>query len=530
MSSIVWLEALGLAAGSFGVGFAALATATWWERRAVTAQSRPAQDLGSPELRGCSFYFDGTELLDASPAARELLEDAEGSGDWERTLHALERKVPGAAPALRDLPEDTPLVLCHDTATDSTRLDARKRYGLITVTLSDGQGNTRHVEVKRDVLNAMELELGFLKTVALHHPHPIWREDESGRVLWANRAYLSLTRFAQNESRPWPLPQVFPPARAEGQGPAVERLTLKHDTAEAYFDRSGLDYHDGAICYAIDASGAVKAQEHHRQFVQTLAKTFAHFSAGLAIFDRERRLILFNPALADLTRLDPAWLGTRPTLVAFIDRLRETRMVAEPKDYKRWRQQLAEIDRNATLGTYQEDWALPSGQTYRVTGRPHPEGAVVFLFEDISAEIQLARRYRAELELGQSVIDASDEALAVFADTGELVTTNTAYRKLWAHDPAACPKGLSIVEATRYWAGHCRPTPVWGDTRDFASTISQRSEWTADLSLLDGTALTLRCTPLVRGATLVGFRRCQADNFDQRPASMAHKPEIALRS
>ena len=59
-----------------------------------------------------------------------------------------------------------------------------------------------------------------------------------------------------------------------------------------------------------------------RRFVETLTETFAHIRIGLAIFDREQRLGLFNPAFAELMRLDPAWLAARPDLPSVLEQLR----------------------------------------------------------------------------------------------------------------------------------------------------------------------------------------------------------------
>ncbi|MEK9704965.1 MAG: diguanylate cyclase, partial [Paracoccaceae bacterium] len=53
----------------------------------------------------------------------------------------------------------------------------------------------------------------------------------------------------------------------------------------------------------------------------------------------------------------------------------------------------------ATEGTYTEIWNLPSGATFRISGRPHPDGALAFLFEDITAEVSMSRRFTAEFEL-----------------------------------------------------------------------------------------------------------------------------------
>jgi PAS domain-containing protein len=325
-------------------------------------------------------------------------------------------------------------------------------------------------------------------------------------------------------ARGGPPPRLFPAsaALASGDQRAPRRLSLSHpgEPRTWWFDSSSYPAEDGAtLHFAIHANPLVRAEEALRNFVQTLTQTFAHLPIGLAIFDRQRQLALFNPALSDLTRLEPEWLTARPTLHAVLDRLRDRRMMPEPKDYRSWREQLADLERAARNGTYEEIWPLPTGQTYRITGRPHPEGAVAFLLEDISAEVSLKRRFRAELELSQSVIDSLDEAIAVFSPSGRLVLSNAAYAALWGHDPSTTLGEVGIADATRHWRELTRPTPVWGELRDFASQASARGEWTAEVALKDGSPLSCRFSPLARSATLCAFSR----------AAPAPRPEPARR-
>ena len=68
-------------------------------------------------------------------------------------------------------------------------------------------------------------------------------------------------------------------------------------------------------------------------------------------------------------------------MVNFLDRLRENRVMPEPRDYRTWRNSIAELEAAAQDGTYSETWSLPDGHTYHVTGRPHPDGAVALLFD-----------------------------------------------------------------------------------------------------------------------------------------------------
>ena len=99
----------------------------------------------------------------------------------------------------------------------------------------------------------------------------------------------------------------------------------------------------------------------------------------------------------------------------------------EQKDFASWRRKLSELEEGARSGTYEENWQLPSGKIFRVTGRPHPQGALAFLFEDISTAIMLERKYRSELELSQATLDRMSEAVAVFDASGMLVFVNSAF-------------------------------------------------------------------------------------------------------
>jgi PAS domain-containing protein len=236
-----------------------------------------------------------------------------------------------------------------------------------------------------------------------------------------------------------------------------------------------------------------------------LTKTFAHLPIGLAIFDRERQLALFNPALLDLTGLPADFLSSRPTLFAFLDTMRDRRMIPEPKDYRGWRRQMADLEKAAASGRYEETWNLPAGQTYRVIGRPHPDGAMALLFEDISTEVSRTRRYRADLELGQSVIDAMGEAVAVFSSSGVLVMANAAYARLWDHEPDATLDEIGIEAMVAHWRAGSAPSEIWTRARDFVAALGDRDAWSGEARLNDGRLLRCRFTPLAGGNTMASF-------------------------
>ncbi|MEO1537458.1 MAG: PAS-domain containing protein [Pseudomonadota bacterium] len=359
-------------------------------------------------------------------------------------------------------------------------------------------------------MRAIEGELQTLRANTAAAPFLLWRQNSDGEIVWVNKAYLTAAqRISGDEASTWPLPVLFPSLRNISKPMSSESRRIaaprRKDEPDAWYDCHISPVGNDVLLTAIPADEAVRAENRRREFTQTLTKTFAELAIGLAIFDRSRRLVLFNPALLDLTNLPTDFLTSRPSLIGFLDQLRENRVMPEPRDYRSWRAAISELEAAAVDGTYSETWSLPDGQTYHVTGRPHPDGAVALLFEDISAEMSLTRHFRTEIAQYQAVIDTFDDAVAMFSAAGEVTLMNDAYKRLWQIEDEEFSVG-DLAEATRRWHELSVPTPIWGDFRDFARNNEEREEWTATVALRDGRRLDCLFAPRPGGATMAMFR------------------------
>ena len=479
----------------------------WFAPRRVTA--RALVDAAGP---GTVFLFDGRLLVDATPPAQRLLSRKERHlTDWDALLGLLSRGFPDLAQKLRQLDQQGEVTLQAETGSETLHVDYCQ--GLLRLTLGSGAEGALHVD--RLAVAAMEDELTMLRSIAEDAPQLIWKEDVGGVVIWANQTYLNLVERisppAADADRIWPQkPLLAVPAPLTGadiDAPHMLRMSLMIPGVQAaqWFEVTSVHRLGETIRFAVDANSAVQAESARRDFVQTLTKTSAHLATGLAIFDRQRRLALFNPALLDLTGLPAAFLSSRPLVHSVLDRLRDMHMLPEPKNYTTWREQVAALEAEAAQGTYCETWSLPSGLTYRVTGRPHPEGAIAFLFEDISDEISLTRRFRSEQETAQALLDSLEEGVAVFSAGGTLTMYNAAYGRAWG--PTA--GGLSdttIAEELGRWQSRAQPSPIWAKVHALFAAFGDRSPWSGVLHLDDGRPLAFSLTPLSGGATLARFR------------------------
>ncbi len=458
-----------------------------------------------------AFVFDGEDLIDATPEGRSLLRHSplrQGTA-WSRLLAWLQPRIDGAAEALARLGGDGTVSLSGPAGARGCTLTAEARGGLMRVTIREGEGEGGDPGGDPAAMRAMRDELDLLRSCMARAPLPIWRETGTGDVVWSNAAYLDLAMagLGSAEDLAWPLPRVFERQASVQGAPDQRQRVQRRGGGSAWFDLWSYPDATGRLGFAVPADSAVQAESALREFMQTLTKTFAHLPTGLAIFDQSRQLALFNPAMMDLTGLPPDMLSARPTLAAFFDALRDRAMLPEPKDYRSWRRMMTDLEQAASRGLYDETWTLPGGQTYRVTGRPHPNGALALMMEDISTEMSQTRRYRAELELGQAVVDAIDEAIAVFSAAGVLVMSNAAYARLWDHDPAATLDTESgIAAACAHWRRQCAPTTLWDRVEDFVAALEARDGWTDSAVLSDGRRLSCRFVRLQGGATLAGFR------------------------
>ena len=515
-----WSMAFGLVVTGFLVALSALLLLAAWQSR--SPQSRPSIFDQTPSR--VAFLFDGERLLDASPAARALLPEGEDSGAWSRMVARFGPDFPNLSEGLSNLPRIGRLQIPSRPGTpEALVFRAEHLSGLTRVTLDGGQSDLAAGGGDAATAAALQQEVMAQRAVLSRAPVLMWKETTEGAVIWANHAYLirAVELLPEGEDLSWPLPKLFD--RPDMPQNRLPRLKLQMPSGAEWFDLVRMPQGEEVLCYALAADKAVQAETALREFMQTLTKTFADLPIGLAIFDRSRCLQMFNPALADLTTLAPELLISRPTLNAFLDAMRAKAMIPEPRDYRSWRKQLARLEEEATMGLFEETWSLPGGQTYRVIGRPHPNGALAFMFEDISNEMSRTRRYRADLELGQSVIDAVEDAVAVFSQGGQLVMSNHAYAQLWQHDPQVLLSEASIATLCAWWRDHAAPSLLWDDATDFVTSAGDRTPWEGEVRLLDGRLVSCRFRPLTGGATLITFRVQAALAFHtlQDPAPMS---------
>ena len=479
----------------------------------------PQPGLGGNRLDAV-FLFSDDVLIDANDRGEALLSSLAGAGGgavgdgsaWTRLSRYLATGFPDLRDQLLTLSRCRRLDL---TAGDGSGLALRAEWldGTARLTLADTAAEEGGVMLDRLSHRALEEELSILRRVCDLSPILTWRENAQGQVIWANGAYLQqLIEAGHGGAISWPLPPLF----AGGDPGKPQRVSLRLPGGrEAWFDLQRATDDKGQLVFALPADAAYRAERAKRSFIQTLTKTFATLPIGLAVFDRHRRLQLFNAALTDLTGLEPEFLSSRPGMEGFLNRMRGKRILPEPRDYESWARRLMEAERGGEPREFEETWSLPSGQTFRVSVRPHPDGALAFMLEDISSEVCLSRNFRAELENGQAALNLLDAAIAVFAANGQLVLTNSAFGRLWGLSSEESLAVVTLREALDLWREGCAESDLWDELGKMGQPRVGRANVTGPVTLQSGVLFTLRARRASSGALLVAF---EPQGAEDRPA------------
>ena len=231
--------------------------------------------------------------------------------------------------------------------------------------------------------------------------------------------------------------------------------------------------------------------------LQSHSATLDRLGTAIAIFGPDRRLTFHNAAFAALWGLTPAFLEEAPPEERVLDRLRADRRLPETADFNAWKRD--QLKGYETREGFERWWHLPDGQTLRVIANPGSDGGVTYIYETVTEQLALERRYNALSRTQGETIDNLGEGVASFGPDGLMRLSNPAF---WALTGAAAAEvgdhvrtiaGTAPAETSHVWSALAGQ--VTGLTAHRVTTKGR-------LERADGRVLDYAFSPLPDGSTL----------------------------
>ncbi len=328
------------------------------------------------------------------------------------------------------------------------------------------------------------------------HPFPCWRVDQFGVVKWANNA-------ADNIGTPFQY-QAFKQHFHDPQS-ARHVIASDADGASTSYDVFATALENGTYFSAFPTDTDSKGTDAQKTAIRTLANTFSHLSTGLAIFSADRSLTTFNPALLDLTGFKFETLSRGTDVLSFLDKMRDSGFLFEPRDYQSWRKDFENLH-SAPSGTdIMESWTLADGRTLRMTAKAQADHSVALLLEDVTLNTDAIRELREDLFVLERMLDNSNVPQITFDLMGRIVHANGPYKAFWNHDPEEDEIKPNLHRCCRMWQMKSNLDANWATLARLGAHLSRGKQQSFRIECEGRAPFDVQCTVLSGQITAVSF-------------------------
>lgn len=351
--------------------------------------------------------------------------------------------------------------------------------------------------------------------------YPAWLRDENLHLKFVNKRYLD---YVQENSRDEIIEHGVEILDANGESISLELATSAHATIKTkkkkvslikdgqrrsfeiteipFHAEQSLDkiYSVGSMCDVTELDDLKRNlkihQNAHLEILGALGTAFA-------VFDGKKNLAFYNKAFAAVWQLESTWLDGQPSYSAFLDEIREKRLLPEVPDfilYKKGEQEAF----NSILEAKEDLLHLPDGRTLRRVRAQHPTGGLFFAFEDVTDRLATRRAYNDLIAVQKEILDGLRDAVFIIAPNGRLSLYNQAYLNLWGYQEIFLQNEPTLVELTEAVKGTFPLVDNWDELKnDIISHILNMSTKSFILTKNDGTKIEVTSALLSDGSVMI---------------------------
>jgi len=189
---------------------------------------------------------------------------------------------------------------------------------------------------------------------------------------------------------------------------------------------------DGIAGYAVDIEDLEALARSFRSFREAQRSVLDQFSAGVAQFDADRRMVFANQPFQRIFSLSPAEMRDPPGFERLLNSARDAGRVPEVRDFPEWRKE--RTGWFAASEIQEEAWPLADGSHLRIVAQPVPDGGLTMIAEDRTEQLRLSAVRDTLLRTRTATFDSLFESVAVFAPDGRLQLWNRSFAAEWGLD------------------------------------------------------------------------------------------------
>lgn len=388
--------------------------------------------------------------------------------------------------------------------------DGRAAGGRAVLRFKDVAGYKRDLSVILDQHMRLARDVRASRALLSALPHPAWLRDQTGRLTWANAAYIkavdaeSEAEVVDGQIELLETRQRSAVARVLKMGETFkERMPLVVGSERKSHEVTVLPLGDATAGAAIDVADVESVKGELDRQVAAYDRTLDRVATAVAIFNAERKLTFFNAAYRTLWRLDADWLQSRPTDGMVLDRLREFGRLPEVVNYREWK---TKVLRCYTEEREQEDWwHLPDGRVLHVMATQRPDGGVTYLYEDETERLELESKFKQHINVQTETLNALNEGVAVFATDGRLSLFNSAFASIWRLSPQQLSENPHIDAFIRVAKVLFDEPAKWAEIVHIVTSFDSRDPVEGQMLRPDNSVIDYAATPLPDGGTLLTF-------------------------
>lgn len=341
-------------------------------------------------------------------------------------------------------------------------------------------------------------------------PTPLAARGRDGKLIYANPAYAEAAGAATAAAAIAAQAKLFSdePALAEAAfsagSPVTERRFAVIDRQRKSLEVTASPSGDTVAITITDDSAAAEARDRLQRHIGAYDETLNRLKTAVAVFGPDQKISFYNKAYLELWRLDASWLRQKPTEGEILEKLREQRLLPEEKSFAAFKRARAELYASMTA-PQEEVWHLPDGKTLRIAGQPHPFGGLLYLYEDMTEQLSMERRYNDLFNVQRSTLDHLHEGVAFFGTDGRLKLWNLAFADLWGLEPPQLEGEPHFEKIALLCAALGGDSEDWDKVRGQVTGAAERVEISGEMQRSDDVTLHFAAVPMPDGATLMSF-------------------------